>query len=127
MTGWEYRYRIVAFDADGELIEVHDAPGGELNLDLDGLSGPGDRRARFLRIREYVLKPGGPGSAGTGRLPEAPCPRCGSDRPLGSSGVCTGCAAELGWDPQCPACLADQAGQPTDDLVHLGTCNPNRF
>lgn len=79
------------------------------------------RQAYAVALEAAGLVPADPGS-----LPEGHCPHCGSDRPLGSSGVCTGCAAKLGWDPQCPACLADQYGQPTDDLVHLGTCNPNR-
>lgn len=55
------------------------------------------------------------------------CPRCGKDLPLGAYDVCAPCAAALGWDPECAACLAEQSGKPSDGPVHVGTCAPEQM
>lgn len=54
------------------------------------------------------------------------CPRCGDRLPLGEFGICVPCAALMGWDPECAACLIDQQGKPTEGLTHLRTCAAGR-
>ena len=50
------------------------------------------------------------------------CPRCGSPRPRPSFDVCARCAAELGWDPECRACLLEQKGEDPAGVEHVPTC-----
>jgi hypothetical protein len=52
----------------------------------------------------------------------AVCPRCGPVGELTRHGVCAPCAAALGWEPACVACLAMGHGQPAGHLVHVDTC-----
>lgn len=52
------------------------------------------------------------------------CPCCGDTKEMAAFAVCRECAALLGWDPACPACIAEQKDSdeflPADE--HIATC-----
>lgn len=56
---------------------------------------------------------------------EQGCPRCGGPGP-GRDRVCAPCAADMGWDPRCAACTAEDRGEPITGMVHVPTCGPGR-
>jgi hypothetical protein len=52
------------------------------------------------------------------------CPCCGKTRlmhPVFT--VCKPCAAGLGWDPRCEACIVDDRGQDATGMEHVPTCD----
>lgn len=51
----------------------------------------------------------------------ASCPRCGTTATMGAFGVCAPCAAQLGWEPECAACAAEQDGRPVE-VAHGDNC-----
>jgi hypothetical protein len=54
------------------------------------------------------------------------CPRCGVNEPENRWDVCNSCATQMGWNPPCVACKAEDSGEPSGALRHAETCGPGR-